>query len=72
MNKDISCIYTLVCKNEVLIVESNLKCFHEKVKSRNIGFNMSLSTIRNRFNKKTIFTFNDESNIYWLQKTLTK
>ncbi len=72
MNNDISCIYALIYDNRVLLAETNLKCFYDKLKLENIGINFSRSTLRNRFLSKNRTNHTYDGRVYWLQKLDTK
>jgi len=59
----------LIFDNSVIIVETNLNHFYQKVIEEDIGFNMSLSTLRNRFLKNDNFRFQQiGGRLYYFQK----
>ena len=68
MNRNTKRIYFLVYNNTVLECSTNLKDFYMKVKGLDIGYNYSLSTIRQRFLDKARFSHNQGERVYWLQR----
>ena len=69
MNKNVRRFYTLVSNNNVLIIETNLKRFYEKVLLLDIGLSFGLSTLRKRFIDNNQFAFSTEIGTYYFQKT---
>lgn len=73
MNNKIKYFFLLLNDNQTLIIETNLKCFYEKVIEQDIGLTISLSTLRNRFIENNHFGFpNLSGNIYYFQKVINK
>ena len=69
MNNKIQRFYILIFDNNVIIVETNLKHFYRKVIEEDIGFKMSLSTMRSRFLDKSHFPFQAiGGRLYYFQK----
>jgi hypothetical protein len=68
MNNKIQRFFLLISDNNVLVMETNLKSFYEKVIEKDIGLNISLSTFRKRFIENKFFTFPTTSGrIYYFQ-----
>jgi len=58
----------LIFDNNVVVVETSLKNFYEKVIGEDIGLSISLSTLRNRFLATSHFSFPTETRTYYFQK----
>jgi hypothetical protein len=73
MNKHVDKLFLLISDNEVLIAETNLTKFYNKVVNQGIDLNISLSTIRNKF-KDTLRIYHktETSREYYLQKVLNE
>jgi hypothetical protein len=68
MNNQIKRLYLLIYDNTVLIGSTNLSDFLKNIKDEDIGFKLSISTLRTRFLENNRFSHAQGNRIYWLQK----
>jgi hypothetical protein len=73
MNNKIKYFFLLISDNQAIIIDTNLKCFYEKVMEQDIGMTISLSTLRNRFIENNSFGFPSLSGrTYYFQKVINQ